>query len=179
MLKVVACAALAVLIVNGQTLNQPFDQVNPQSSKPAPAAPGPASVAQTITKMRSILMAMKSRSNRDDSLNQQLADSILALASPERKPARTPISAFTVELANALRGTSFKDDQDTALQQCIVDVVRAGNVTNFRLAQRLRESLAALGANESNTDLVIRRFVAVGEAVRGPDDQGLLPEISK
>jgi len=57
--------------------------------------------------------------------------------------------------------------------------MRAGNVTNFRLAQRLRESLAALGANEANTDLVVRRFVAVGEAVRGPDDQGLLPEFSK
>jgi hypothetical protein len=124
-------------------------------------------------------MAMKSRSNRDDSLNQQLADSMLALTLPERQPARTTIVAFTTELANALRGTSFHDEQDAALQQCIVDVMRAEKVTNYRLARSLRDALAALGANEPNTDLVIRRFVAVGEAVRGPDDQGLAPEISK
>jgi hypothetical protein len=179
MLKAVGCAIVAALIVNGQVLNQPFDHVNAQSSKPTPVAPRPASPAQTITKMHSTLMAMKSRSNRDDSLNQQLADSMLALASSEQQPARPVIAAFALELANALRGTSFNDRQDTILQQCIVDVMRAENGTNYRLARTLRDALTTLGANEPNIDLVTRKFVAVGEAVRGPDDQGLAPEISK
>jgi len=82
MWKVVGCAILAALIGNGQTFNAPFDQVNPQPSKPAAVPPGTASLAQTVTKMRTILMAMKSRSNRDDSLNHQLADSMLTLALP-------------------------------------------------------------------------------------------------
>jgi hypothetical protein len=171
MQKAVGCAMLAALTVNGQTFNQPFDQVNPQSSRPASVAPRPASVAETITKMRSILMAMKSRSKPGDLLNQQLADSMLALALPERQPTRAKIVAFTAELSNALSGMSFNDEQDTILQQCIVDVMRAGNVTNYQLARRLRKTLTAVGADGPNTDLVIRNFVAVGEAVRGPDDQ--------
>ncbi len=176
MMKAVGCGIFAALIVSGQTLNQPFDRLNPQSSKPANVASGPAPSAQTITKMRSTLLAMKSRSNRDGSLNQQLAERMLALASPERQPARPVIAAFAVELGNALRGTSLNDQQDTILQQCLVDVMRTGNGTNYRLARTLRDALTALGINEPNTDLVTRKFVAVGEALRGPDDQGLLPE---
>src|ERR1700728_2532188 len=98
MQKAAGCAMLAALIVTGQTFNHPFDEVNPQSSTPAPVAPRPTSAAQTITKMRSILMAMKSRSKPSDLLNQQLADNMLALALPERQPTGAEISAFTAEL---------------------------------------------------------------------------------
>jgi hypothetical protein len=177
MRKAIGCIMLAALIVNGQTFNQPFDRVNPQSSRPAAAIPRPTSVAQTVTKMWSILMALKNQSGPSDLLSQQLADSMLALALPERQPTRAELVAFTVELSNVLSATSFNEEQGTNLQQCIVDVMRAGNVTNYQLARRLRETLTALGLKEPNA--VIRTFVAVSEAVRGPDDQGLRSGASK
>ena len=172
MQKAIGCAMLAALVVNGQTINQPIDQVNTQSAGPMPAALRPVPVAQTVTKMRSILMAMKSPGKPSDSLNQQLADSMLALAMPERQPSRIELVAFAGELSKALSTASFNDEQGATLQQCIVDVMRTGNVTNYQLAQRLRAMLAGLGLNEPNA--VIRAFLAVGEAVRGPDDQGLI-----
>jgi hypothetical protein len=67
----------------------------------------------------------------------------------------------------------LSSDQMTTVQQSIIEVLRRSGTTNLGLANRLQETLTALGISSSKTQLVLREFIAVGEAVQGPDDSPL------
>jgi hypothetical protein len=126
--------------------------------------------AQAIEKLNSTLRAIGNAGAPSESLSRQLADSMMALALRDRRPARPDVIGFTNEFTRVLIGRKFDDDQAAVLQQCLTDVVRGTGISNFALARRLRETLTALRVDDLKTDLVTRRFLAIAEAVRGPDD---------
>jgi len=45
--------------------------------------------------------------------------------------------------------------------------------SNFALARRLQETLGALRVNDLAAGVIVRRYLTIGQAVRGPDDQGV------
>jgi hypothetical protein len=165
MRKVCLCTMLAALALSGQSINQPFDQVNPPSDA--------TRLTQALARVHLALTAMMQPGVSADLASQQLADSMAALALPERKPTRPELTAFTDELAKAFNGKIFDHTQGATLVQCIADLLRAEDVSNYQIAERLRETLSAAGISDGSADLVIRRFLVIGEAVRGPDDEGV------
>jgi len=128
---------------------------------------------QAIEKLNATLMALRNAGVPSEPLSQQLADSMMALAQRDHQPARQDVTGFTDEFTRVLVGKKFNNDQAAVLQQCLMDVVRGTGISNFSLAQRLRETLTALRVDDLKTDLVTRRFLAIAEAVRGPDDSPL------
>ena len=168
--KPCVCLLLASLGMSGQPL--PFGN-SPYSIEPASAP--------SIQKLKSALLAMKTADSHNiDLLSRQLADSMFPLVVRERQPTVPQVPDFTSEITRALAGRALSDEQVTALQQCIVGMLRGAGISNFALAQSLQETLTALKVNDPQTDRIIRRFLTIGEEVRGLDDQGLGPKrISK
>jgi hypothetical protein len=132
---------------------------------------------QAIEHLHATLMALKYARAPSDSLSQQLADSMMALTLDQRQPSRSEVAEFTGEFTRALVGSGFNNDQAAALQQCLVDLLRGEGITNYELAQRLRGTLAELRVDDVKTEMIIRRFLVIGEAVRGPDDSPALPKV--
>ncbi len=124
-------------------------------------------------KLNSILMALKhSRAAGQNSLAQQLRDEMMALADSNRKPSRATVSGFADEFTDALFGKDLTNADVSVLQSSITDVLR-GSTANFNSASRLREVLVATHVDDFKTRRIIRRFIAIGEEVRGPDDRGV------
>lgn len=123
-------------------------------------------------KLKSILMALKYSSAVQASLAQQLRDEMMALADSNRKPLRATVSVFADEFTDTLFGKDLSNAQVSELQSSITDMLR-GSRANFNSASRLREVLVAIHVEDSKTRRITRRFIAIGEEVRGPDDQGV------
>jgi hypothetical protein len=102
-------------------------------------------------------------------LSYQLADEIMRLAESDHQPSRSAVADFTDELAIALIGKSMTDADALMLEQSINSVLRSTGAT-FTAATQLRSTLAAVGVDASTLRTVTRRFIAIGEEVRGPDD---------
>ena len=68
---------------------------------------------------------------------------------------------------SARRSTNW---QVTTLAQSMEEVLRRSGTTTFIPASQLRETLAALGVDASKVQIITRRFIAIGEEIRGPDD---------
>ena len=95
------------------------------------------------------------------------------------QPTRQELANFANVLTGAEVGKAIGDMQASLLSRCIVNVPRGKKTSNFALAGLLRDTLALLQVDDSKTDLLVRRFIVIGEAVRGPDDQGLRAGISR
>ena len=149
MYKVCCSILLAACCLSGQT-----------ARVTAPPAP------QAIEKLNLVLMALKTANAPSDTLTQQLADSMMALAISDRQPLRSDVEGFASEFTRALVGKGFNNDQAAVLQQCLLDIVRGTGISNFSAAQRLRETLAALRVDNLKTDAITSRFLTIGEAVR-------------
>jgi hypothetical protein len=106
----------------------------------------------------------------------ELTDTILAISLNDREPTRQEVTGFTEALANAKATGPIPSAQVSAILSCIVDVLRDESTSNFALAERLRHALTAIRVNDLKIDLIIRRFLSVGEAVRGPDDIKVIDE---
>ena len=154
MYKACCCILLAGLSLCGQT-PQATVQLNP-----------------TLT------MALVNAGVPGDVWSQRLADGMMALASDGRRPTRSEVSDFTSALTGVLAGKRIDNAQIAILQQCLVDVLRRAGVSNFALARQLRETLTALHVDDPKADLITRRFLVIGEAVRGPDDAPVSPKIN-
>ena len=137
--------------------------LNAQSSGEDKAADG---------KLNSILMAIKGSRASQTSLAQQLRDEMMALAGANRKPSHATVSGFADEFTAALLGKNLTNAQVSVLQSSITDLLR-GSTANFNSASRLREILAALHIADAKTQRITKRFIAIGEEVRGPDDYRL------
>jgi len=98
---------------------------------------------------------------------------MMSLAESDSRPPRPVVARFADELTSALIGRKLSSDQMTTVQQSIIEVLRRSGTSNLGLANRLQETLTALGISSSKTQLVLREFIAVGEAVQGPDDSPL------
>ena len=163
MYKPCFCLLLASLGISGQYNNSSAHFTEPASS-------------QSVEKVKTALLAMSKIDLPIDLLSQQLADSMLPLVVREHEPTVPQVKSFTSEMTRALVGIALNNEQAVALQQCIVDMLRGTGISNFALAQRLQQTLTALQVNDTKTDLIIRRFLTIGAAVRGVDDQRVSPE---
>ena len=124
---------------------------------------------EVTPKLRSTLQALKGRSAPRTTLSHQLVDEIMSMADSEQKPSRTTVASFAEELTSALIGRDLTTPQVMMLERSI-DEVLANSGATFTSASRLREALAALGVDGSRLQIIVKRFIAIGEEVRGPDD---------
>jgi len=72
-----------------------------------------------------------------------------------------------------LIGRQMNNAQITTMRECIVEVMRRTGTSNAALATRLQQTLIGIGIDSSKTQPVVRDFIAVREAVQGPDDTPL------
>lgn len=158
-------------------------QVSAQASSPS---------ATAIADLHATLLALKESRVPASSLSQHLTADMMTLATGDHRPSRAEVAAFSGELTHTLAAAwraqpapqiplrvgdlsrkATEIDTEAALQQCLVDIVRVPGSTNLDAAQRLRRVLTQLRVNDSESSLLIRRFLAIGESVRGPDDSPL------
>ena len=107
-------------------------------------------------------------------LSYQLADEIMSLADSDGQPSRATVTDFTDELTKALIGKSMTDAQALLLEASIDAVLRSTGAT-FRTATHLRETLATIGVDASKLPIITKRFIVLGEEVRGPEDLPVRP----
>jgi hypothetical protein len=92
------------------------------------------------------------------------------LAENDERPLRLVVERFADGLIRELVGKHLNSDQITAVRQCIVEVMRRTGASNLNLATRLQETLTSIGVTSWKKKLIVKDFIKVGEAVRGPDD---------
>jgi len=122
-----------------------------------------------IPKLRSTLQALKDRGASLTKLTRQLTDEIMSMAETGHEPSRSAVTSFAEDLTSALLGKDLTSPQVMMLEQSIDEVLRSSGAT-FMSASHLRETLASVGVDASRLQIITKRFIAVGEEVRGPDD---------
>jgi hypothetical protein len=147
--KVCCCFLLTGLALSGQT------------------AADPQAVARLTPVLSRVLVSAESP---DDQVSKTLVNAMLSLAVREQQPTRQELGELARALRGAMAGRVIADSQLSVLSRCIVDVLHPDGMSNFMLASQVREVLTTLRVGDTKADLIVRRFVAVGEAVRGPDD---------
>ncbi len=108
-------------------------------------------------------------------LSQGLAHVMMRFAEDGDRPPWPVVVSFTDKLTRELIGKQPNSAQTTAMRECIVEVMRRTGTSNAGLASRLRQTLIGIGIDSSKTLLVVRDFIAVREAVQGPDDSPVRP----
>jgi hypothetical protein len=118
----------------------------------------------------STLLTLKEGRASQSHLSQELAHVMMRLAENNQQPPWPVVVSFADKLTRELIGRQLNNAQITAMRECIVEVMRRTGTSNLNLASRLRETLAGIGVDSSKTQLVVRDFIVLREAVQGPDD---------
>ena len=121
--------------------------------------------------------ALTSAGRTDDAVSQSLASTMMSLTTGEHRPARQ-VDALVNAMRGVMAGREVSESQARALSQCIVNVLR-GQGSNLTLAAQVRQELTVLRVGDQRTDLIVKRFIALGETVRGPDDLPVLKDSLK
>lgn len=158
MYKIWCCILLASCCLSGQT---------------APPS------QQNIDKLKAALSALNTTNTSSALLSRQLADSMMGLAFTEHQPVRSVVESFSDEFADALAGKRVDNNREAVLQQCLMDILRGTGISNFSVAQHLRETLKSLRVDDLKAGVITRQLLTIGEAVRGPDDSPMRAKISK
>jgi hypothetical protein len=119
--------------------------------------------AQTI---QSTLLALK---DSRKALSSQLVDEMMAMVNVHQSPSRAAVERFSEDLTTALAGRDVTAIRAAALEKAISDVLR-GKGSTFEPATSLRETLTGCGIDRRTVQAIVRRFIEIGEQVRGPDD---------
>jgi hypothetical protein len=119
--------------------------------------------AQTI---QSTLLALK---DSRKALSHQLVDEMMAMVNVHQSPSRAAVERFAEDLTTALAGKDMTAIRAAALEKAITDVL-SGKGSTWVPATSLRETLAGVGIDGRTVQAIVRRFIAIGEEVRGPDD---------
>jgi hypothetical protein len=123
-----------------------------------------------IGKLTSALMALNEARASQASVSEQVVEGMMLLAENDERPLRLVVERFADGLIRELVGKHLNSDQITAVRQCIVEVMRRTGASNLNLATRLQETLTSIGVTSWKKKLIVKDFIKVGEAVRGPDD---------
>ncbi len=107
------------------------------------------------------------------SVTRQLVDAMMALADVNRPPSRLTVEDFAGEFVRAVIGKRLTSAQLSIFQRSIAEVM-GGSTANFNSASRLRATLTALRVDSSETQMITKSVLAIGEEVRGPDDSPVL-----
>jgi hypothetical protein len=81
---------------------------------------------------------------------------------------------FTDKLTPELTGRQLNNAQITAMRECLIEVMRRTGTSNAGLASRLQQTLIGIGVGSEKTQLIVRDFIALREAIQGPDDSPLV-----
>ena len=122
----------------------------------------------------STLLTLKEVRTWQNHLSQGLAHVMMRFAEDSDRPPWPVVVSFTDKLTRELIGKQPNIAQTTAMRECIVEVMRRTGTSNAGLASRLQQTLFGIGIDSSKTLLVVRDFIAVREAIQGPDDSPLV-----
>ncbi len=122
----------------------------------------------------STLVTLKEGRASQSRLSQELAHVMMRLVESNQQPPWPVVVGFTNKLTRELIGKQPNSAQTTAMRECILEVMRRTGTSNAGLASRLQQTLFSIGIDSSKTQLVVRDFIAVREAVQGPDDSPLV-----
>jgi len=122
----------------------------------------------------STLVTLKEGRASQSRLSQELAHVMMRLVESNQQPPWPVVVGFTNKLTRELIGKQPNSAQTTAMRECILEVMRRTGTSNAGLASRLQQTLISIGIDSSKTQLVVRDFIAVREAVQGPDDSPLV-----
>ena len=176
-------SALSVLlpsIYSPRPASAQFNPAGPQSVrrdefKPAGVGLRMKQVSSTPEQaLDSTLVTLKEVRTWQNHLSQGLAHVMMRFAEDSDRPPWPVVVSFTDKLTRELIGKQPNIAQTTAMRECIVEVMRRTGTSNAGLASRLQQALFGIGIDSSKTLLVVRDFIAVREAVQGPDDSPLV-----
>jgi len=122
----------------------------------------------------STLVTLKEGPAWQNDLSQELAHVMMRFADDSRRPPWPVVVSFANKLTRELIGKQPNSAQTIAMRECIVEVMRRTGTSNAGLASGLQQALFGIGIDSSKTQLVVRDFIAVREAVQGPDDSSLI-----
>src|SRR5262245_8083770 len=122
------------------------------------------SAQTTPDRLTATLQALKDPAASRTALSQRLAADLTTLAVADRQPSQVAITRFSDEFVRVLAGKDLGNAQIGILQRALTEMLR-GSRANFNSATRLREILAAAGVDGRNTQVVVKRFLAIGEEV--------------
>jgi len=105
---------------------------------------------------------------------QRITNEMMLLARTDRQPLRGLVLSFADEFANLLAGKEIGTNQVSGLTKSMADVIQGSGAT-FNAVTGFRQSLKVSGIPPERCNVVIRRLIAVGEEVRGPDDLPIQP----
>ena len=131
-----------------------------------------------LNHLSAILQALKDNREPSPSLSNQLAGVMMAMAQPSHPPSLPAVASFADVLTTALTGKYLTSTDVIVLRGSIADVLRSSGAT-FIPASRLLETLTANGIDSSKTQEIVKRYIAIGEEVRGPDDLHVLPRLKR
>jgi hypothetical protein len=128
--------------------------------------------AQTIEKT---LLALKDPAAPRKVLSNHLADQILSLSRQGQVPSKTAVQRFADDLTTALLGRDITTIRASVLDKSISDLAR-GRGSTFVPATSLRETLTSCGIDAPTVQAIVRRFIDIGQEMRGPDDLPVRPK---
>jgi len=134
--------------------------------------------AANLEHLSAILQALKDNRESSPSLSNQLVGAMMAVADPVHPPSRPVVAGFADALTSALAGKYLTTPHVMMLQRSIADVLLPSGAT-FIPATRLRETLAAIRIDSSKTQEIVKRYIAIGEELRGPDDLRVQPRLKR
>jgi hypothetical protein len=178
-----ALSVLLPLIYSPRPAAAQFNAASPQSvrqDEPKPAGGGLRVMRVSSTPeqaLDSTLVTLKEGRASQSHLSQELAHVMMRLAENNRQPPWPVVVSFTDKFTRELIGRQMNNAQTTAMRECIVEVMRRTGTSNAGLASRLQQTLLGIGIDSSKTQLVVRDFIAVREAIQGPDDSPLAKPI--
>jgi hypothetical protein len=167
-----ALSVLLPLICSPRPAAAQFNPASPQSVRQDQSIPAVSSTPEQA--LDSTLVTLKEGRASQSHLSQELAHVMMGLAENNRQPPRPVVVSFTDKLTRELIGRQMNNAQITTMRECIVEVMRRTGTSNAGLASRLQQTLIGIGIDSSKTQLVVRDFIAVREAVQGPDDSPLV-----
>jgi hypothetical protein len=127
--------------------------------------------AQTKS-VQSILLALKDSNAPRKALSDQLVE--LMMSQAKRDVSRPMVERFSEDLTGALLGRDITNVRASVMQRAITDLL-SGKGSNFEPASKLRDTLASCGIGSATVQMIVGRFIDIGQEIRGPDDLGRQP----
>jgi len=125
--------------------------------------------AQTKS-VQSILLALKDANAPRKALADQLTAKMMAQA--KRDVNRSMVERFSEDLTGAVLGRDITTVRASVMQKAIFDLL-SGRGSNFEPASKLRDTLTGCGIGASSVQVIVGRFIDIGQEIRGPDDLGV------
>jgi hypothetical protein len=124
--------------------------------------------------IQATLLELKDAGASKSALSNRLANQMMARAKHNQTPSRPTVQRFSSDLVSALAGKDITTIRAAVLEKAIADVLR-GNGSTFLPASNLRDALAGCGVDEPTAQSIVKRFIEIGQQVRGPDDMKVMP----